>query len=660
MKNRQLLLVAVFAILFLFLIQAAGVLVEAIYILDLMNSTLDAKVAGVLFFFSPLLLLFLRRRSEEKLAWGALGVLLLARGLMPYLETSGRLVAAGLAAAAALLLLPIWLTTYLKDSHPADRLLPAQGLALAAGLSTLLRTLNATLDLSLESGGAWLGWVLGLLLLLLVTRLSVPPALSPDPPAARPHGLLGSGIGLGVTLALAHFAFFSPGVIARWTEGSYPLIISLVSALALAWVFLGFWRPGWFGRISVLALLAWNLLFAAAITGLILSHTPAFPAAPESAPVVVGAPNLVQQLLLLAVLLLFPVIFVNFSVFTGALLAARPRPAQVAPGLLLGVLGWVLLIFMVIFTNVWGYVEPVSPFFRGKFWLPFLLASGLPSLFALGLPVRFEGGEEEPRPVLLWTGVLLSGMFVLTSAAALLTEHPLVMGDKDALVVMTYNIQQANDVVGEKSYQAQLALIRQVDPDILALQESDSARISLGNNDYVRYYASHLGYYAYYGPRTVTGTYGTALLSKYPLENPHTIFSYSDQDEVGTSVAEIVVSGRRFTIFDVHPDGSDLADQAFASALLEQAAGAENVIALGDFNLRDWEAAYQRIDAVYQNAWMTVYPTGINSAGLDMTGKIRIDHIFVSPHLIVQDAFYRLPPESATDHPVHWAWITWK
>ena len=68
----------------------------------------------------------------------------------------------------------------------------------------------------------------------------------------------------------------------------------------------------------------------------------------------------------------------------------------------------------------------------------------------------------------------------------------------------------------------QLALIRQVSPDILALQESDSTRISLNNNDYARYYAGKLGYYSYYGPKTLTGTYGTALLSKYPApEHTH-------------------------------------------------------------------------------------------------------------------------------------------
>ena len=45
MQKHHLLVVA-FGILFLFIIQSAGTLVESIYILDLMNSNLDEKSAG--------------------------------------------------------------------------------------------------------------------------------------------------------------------------------------------------------------------------------------------------------------------------------------------------------------------------------------------------------------------------------------------------------------------------------------------------------------------------------------------------------------------------------------------------------------------------------------------------------------------------------------
>jgi endonuclease/exonuclease/phosphatase family metal-dependent hydrolase len=80
---------------------------------------------------------------------------------------------------------------------------------------------------------------------------------------------------------------------------------------------------------------------------------------------------------------------------------------------------------------------------------------------------------------------------------------------------------------------------------------------------------------------------------------------------------------------------------------------------MGDYNLRGWEEPYQLINGVYKNAWMDVYPTGIDQNGLDMSGRNRIDHIFVSQNLAIQNPMYLLPPQSFTDHPAHWAEISW-
>jgi len=259
---------------------------------------------------------------------------------------------------------------------------------------------------------------------------------------------------------------------------------------------------------------------------------------------------------------------------------------------------------MNIFTNVWGYVPPVSPWFRGKFWLPFgLLAIALFLLAPSAARRSFWRNQKRAAPPLtifnlIASALLLSATFYGLWKSGQIEDPP---AGGNSLTVMTYNIQQANDAFGQKSYERQLALMQRVQPDVIALQESDSARISLGNNDYVRYYASSLGYYSYYGPTPVAGTYGTAILSRYPLENTRVIYSYSDQDEIGTAVAEISVGGKRFTIFNVHPDGSDIAKRVFAETLLAQVSQAENVIALGDYNLRGWEEPYMLIDAVLKN-----------------------------------------------------------
>ena len=652
--------VIAFGIFFLFLIQLMGTLVESIYILDLMNTSLDEKALGLLFFLSPILLLPLRIKKADRWAWVAFGTLFLSRGLTPYLNTLGRMLASGIGTGAALILFIFLMKARPKeDIFARNGLWASAGLALAVVLSIFLRTVNYSLDYSLMPGGGWLGWGLGLLLGYSLTQLDWNSQLTEQ---KSKSGLTLAVLGIFMVLGLIYFAFSAPAVIARWTEGNYTLIIAAVSLFSAGWAVLVFARPGFFENLSQKWLLLWNLAFTLSLAGAILAHRVSFPATPESTVVVVGAPTLIQQIPLVLMSLLFPVIFIDARIFFDQVRETNPTPRDLIPGMLLGSLALILLVFMYIFTNVWGYVEPVSPWFRNKFWLPFVLMAGvLTLLIGSRQPVRREAGESSSG-VFPWGWVtLLGALFLGTLVSAVLTTRVRTfVTDKSSLLVMTYNIQQANDESGERSYERQLALIRKVSPDILALQESDSTRISLNNDDYVRYYAGKLGYYSYYGPKTVTGTYGTALLSKFPLQDAHTVFSYSDQDEIGTTVAEIEVDGRRFTIYDVHPDGSDTAKLVFAQTLLEQSKDQPYVIALGDYNLRDYEQAYKLIDSVYTNAWTSVYPSEISPDGVDMSGENRIDHIFFSPSLTARGPVYVLPPDSATDHPVHWAEIFWK
>ncbi len=658
MKNSYASVLA-FGLFFLFFIQMTGILVESIYILDLMNTSLDAKALGLLFFFSPVLLLPFRKRIPIGVVWLIFALLFVARGLTPYLSTFGRLLASGIGTGSALLLFPFLVTAKAKgESTSQTGWCASAGLALGVGLSVLLRTLNYSLDTSLTPAGGWVGWVLGLAFGWALTGLRWE-----DVPAAQPtgKGVTSAVLGICLVLTLVYFSFSAPAIIARWTEGNYALIVIAVSLLSTGWTFLAMSKPGLFDRLSRGAGLVWNLLFLLSLTGTLLAQRVPFPLAPDSPPVVVGAPAWLGQVSLVLMLLFFPVIFLDLRLFFNRIAQANSSPHELLPGLLMGMLALVLFVFMHIFTNVWGYVEPVSTLFRGKFWLVYFLITGALTLL-VWLRGRADARVESPAGGVNPVGwaVLLGAIFLATALGALRTER-VILGDagKTSLLVMTYNIQQANDDSAERSYDRQLALIRQVSPDILSLQESDSARISLNNNDYVRYYAGKLGYYVYYGPTTVTGTFGTAILSKYPLQNTRTIFTFSDVDEIATASAEIEVGGRRFTIYNVHPDGSDAAMLSFARNLLEQSRGQTDIIILGDFNLRDYEEAYGLVAAVYTNAWTSVYPSEISPDGTDMSGDNRIDHIFFSPSLGVRNPFYLLPPASATDHPVHWAEIFW-
>lgn len=632
----NLLRVVVLSIVFLFLLQMAGTLVESIYILDLLNTSLDEKALGLLFFFSPALLLLFRGKSPRWLVPSALLVLAISRGMTPYLNTNGRMLASGIATAAGLWLL----TLLLAERAGRTALHDSAGLALAVALSVLLRTVGFGLDFSLSAAGSWLGW-------LLAVGLAAAYWFNRDEERTTEATLsFSSGFGMMLVFTMILFAFSAPSVIARWVDGSYTGIVLAVSLLSLIYTGAALCYPAWIEKLLAKKGVLWigNLLITLALLGTFLAHRVAFPVSPNAPVVIVTPPSFWQQIPLALMLLLFPVLFMDAAVFLQP--SAKPnKPAAFTGGVLAGAVMLVLAVFMLIFTNVWGYVEPVSPFFRNQFYLPFLLLSVGVTMMAGLRKAKTVPAVEVTRKASPYVQGGLVAVFLLTLGFVFWTVRTPAAAPVDvtSLTVMTYNIQQANDGSAEKSYLRQLEIIRQINPDILALQESDSARISLNNNDYVRYYASQLGYYSYYGPATTTGTYGTAILSRYPLENVRTVFSYSDKDEVGTAVAEIVVDGQRFTLFNVHPDGTDSAMLAFADTLLAQSAGLENVIVWGDFNLRHTEEAYQRIAAIYHNV--------PGSEG-------HIDHIFLSHELQMVDPVYVPEPESATDHPLLYATVT--
>lgn len=652
MKKFPLLIIA-FGILFLVVIQSAGTLVESIYILDLMNSNLDEKALGVLFFFVPLLLLPFFKKYQRLMVWILFGLLFAARGLMPYLNTANRLPASGIATAVSLSLFFLLIT----GTPTLGRWAPA-GLALAVGLSTLLRTVGHGIEFSLTPAGGWVGWVLGLLLGICLVMSDLKPELSAQQTGGKRTAPI---LGIYLILALVYFSVSAPAVISRWTEGNYTLIVTAVSLFSLGWVWLSTNRSGLLERISPPLLVVLNLLFTASLTLTLLAQRVSFPPTLDSPPVVVGAPSALQMIPLGLMLLLFPVLFLDLQIFLQQMQSPATQPGSLVPGILLGSFALILLIFVNIFSNVWGYIKPISPPFRNTFWLAYFLLSAGISLLVWRVARTKPASEKESASARPRTWAILLGViFLATLLFALPTPRLHVdTAGKTSLRVMTFNTQESNDEFAEKSFQAQLALIRQVSPDILALQETDSTRISLNNNDYVRYFADKLGYYSYFGPKTIAGTYGTAILSKFPLLNTRTVFIYSDKDETGVAEAEVEAVGLGITVYDVHPDSSDPAMLVFAQTLIARSKGKPYVIAMGDYNLRDYESAYQRIDEGLTNAWVSVYPSEISSDGTDMSGDNRIDHIFLSPNLKALNPTYILPPESATDHPVHWTDIVW-
>ena len=252
-------LVLVYALFFLFFIQMAGTLIQSIYVLDLMNTSLDEKALGVLFFFTPALLLLFRKKWPAWVHWALFGGFILARLITPSLGTSARLFSTGMAVGLGLLVMPFLFSARMKGTTENPLGFTAStGLALAVALSIFLRTINFSVDYSLTSAGAWAGWVLCLLLALASVGLEWTEA-----GAVEKNGgsITGPVLGIFMVLTLVYFVFSAPAVIARWTEGNYPLIVTLVSLLSGGWLLVSFRFPDLIERISTGWVRVWNILF---------------------------------------------------------------------------------------------------------------------------------------------------------------------------------------------------------------------------------------------------------------------------------------------------------------------------------------------------------------------------------------------------------------
>jgi endonuclease/exonuclease/phosphatase family metal-dependent hydrolase len=364
-------------------------------------------------------------------------------------------------------------------------------------------------------------------------------------------------------------------------------------------------------------------------------------------------------------LVLSPVVVLDFLVYARELSREGPSIRQLGAGFALAGLFILVMVFLQVFTTIYDYARPIGPLFRDRFWLVYLLAGlGLaaPLLWGRRREVDPAGRGAQHAVLLREAGPERAGMFVfrgaatlgiLTGVALLLTAgHPLqVPASSGALRVMTYNIQQGFDRVGNTALPDQLAAIRRVQPDVLAVEESDTARVANGNTDAVRYFADHLGMYSYYGPTTTAGTFGIALLSKYPILKAATFYLYSAREQTACIQAIIEANGVSYNVFVTHLGNGGPMVQLVD--VLNRVDGAPNVILMGDFNFDPSTPQYTLATRILADAWLERWPDGRQLPGPG--GEGRIDLILVSPSAEVIDAEY--VPDPASDHPYLFAVI---
>ncbi len=663
--SNWLLEIGLYSILLLFLFQLLSSFIDATYAFGLLGTNFPVEAVSILLLFTPVLWLVLPRRNL-KAALVVLAVLmLLCRGTEVFLDTRGRMIAAGLGVGSFLLLFPLLLLRHDAKSAARRGYLLGAALAVSVLLHILFRALYSGSDLTnfglfrlinlvliLAAGlFLWFGWH---------SAHWIPVEKKPGSHSSKAKLLPGGGlrvffltIGLFSVWLLVYFAFSSPNVFSGWAGVDFLSVLAVLLAAFTIFLFVYF-RTHSLETISPQSVFFWNLIFVLVLVLAIFAHQAIFPASPQSYPLDEPATPWWGTTALFAALFLSPVLLLDFMFFVREIAIAQVSIRRLGGWFTLGALFFLLVIFFHIFTTVYDYIPVVGPLFRDRFWLVHLLPG-------LGLCVpfffRFKGtwkNAKLPEKLPVWLGLTALLISISALAGAFFSRpQPVEAAAKDSLRVLTYNIQQGYNETGLKDLAGQLEVMRAANADLIALQESDGNRIANGNTDMVRYFADRLDMYWYTGPKTITGTFGIALLSRYPIEDAQTFYMYSTGEQTASILAKVRIGGQEVNVLVTHlgNDGPLVQQQA----VLERLQGLENVIAVGDFNFRPDTEQYALTTQTLADAWLLTDIPPKDAQGIDPTR--RIDHTFISADLQVISAEYIDSP--ASDHPAMLSEIGW-
>ncbi|MEJ2294396.1 MAG: endonuclease/exonuclease/phosphatase family protein, partial [Candidatus Lokiarchaeota archaeon] len=670
--------ITLLGIMLFFFFEQITKLVESIYLLNLIHTEVNENIAAILFLLTPLILLFFKKGLSKK-AMIVLGeIMIITRVLQPFFETQIKMILTGIGVGCFLIFFPVYLQKKWQEGVEKGSLSLGISLGFGVALSILFRTLGSSLDLTLTFWFQWIGWILAVIAAILMINLLHPPRINTEAEKTSEFGKLGGKwkilalcIGIFSVFLLCYFAFSSPAVIVRWSEGNYIAITTIVILVITGFIFIVAAKPNLLNKIPPKGILLWNLIFVVMLVLTIgLNQIPFITIA--SYPYFAPETTVLNYIILYAMLVLSPIIFIDFVLLLRELFKSKPSTRKLGAGFFASACFSILIIFSAVFTTTWDYIPLIGPIFRDMIWLVFLIMGAFlvwPLLVVAKDSMIFSKITRTNKKVYKTIGAILI-IATGTIIGSIVLELPHIRPDPSltTLSLLTYNIQQGADDPGNMNFEGQRAVIERLNPDIIGLEESDTARIANGNNDFVRYVSETLGYYSYYGPKTVTGTFGIALLSRYPIINARTFYMECVEEQAATIWAQITVGGFLFNIFITHlgnyrnttlGDDTQIIQQA---NILSVATGKMNTIMMGDFNFEPNTEQYNITVAEFYDAYVLVNSTNPSNAVVDTTQygdrtipEQRIDHIFLSSQLNESITSIRYTGGYASDHPAVYA-----
>jgi endonuclease/exonuclease/phosphatase family metal-dependent hydrolase len=246
--------------------------------------------------------------------------------------------------------------------------------------------------------------------------------------------------------------------------------------------------------------------------------------------------------------------------------------------------------------------------------------------------------------------------------------------EDNRLRVMTYNIHSCVGAAECVSPEVTAEAIRQVNPDVAALQEVDDGIPRTGRMSQARYLSEILKMGSYFCSTVLhaEGRYGLAVISRFEKEVLRcellpTLWPFRLQRRGAVHIALLTPVGR-IHIFNTHLSLLGLERRLQLGKLMgERWLGSvpadEPIVFCGDLNASPASRVYRRLASVLTDVQRAA-PRRLRRARATFSSRrplLRIDHIFVSAHLKVLSSV--VPDQSifqrASDHLPVYADLAW-
>ncbi|MGE5629631.1 MAG: endonuclease/exonuclease/phosphatase family protein [Caulobacteraceae bacterium] len=219
---------------------------------------------------------------------------------------------------------------------------------------------------------------------------------------------------------------------------------------------------------------------------------------------------------------------------------------------------------------------------------------------------------------------------------------------KSNLKVMTYNIHRGINRRNKLDIDGIVDTIKSADPDIVALQEVERFSVRTRFQDQVKLIADKLSMNYAYGKsiNIISGQFGNAILSKYPIEEYEVVKLPSVKENRTLLKAVVSVSGTKITVYNTHLGLNQYEREEQVTEIKKIIGNNKRFILAGDFN-----SSVDKLGALTGTLKdCAAYTKGEKEKPTFENNEIRerIDYIFTSGDFRVKE--YDVPESEASDH----------